>query len=179
MEQIKHQVNTAEGKNNLGLDTFSRIFRLAMTVKIFYGIIKIAFALALWKWATIVDPAGLFYQLTAKEIIEDSNDLFVRVVSPLIKHLSVDSTTFAVFYLLFWGIVDDIFLSINILRDRLWAFPFALSLITLFVIYEMYRVLHTHSLILVGIIIIDVGIFYLIAKEYNKVIKRQTKTPID
>lgn len=173
MEHTQDQITTTVDKSHIHLDTFSKLFRVAMFVKIFYGIVKITFALAFWKWATLADPAGFFYQLMAHEIIEDPNDILIRVVSPFIEHMSLDTTTFAIFYLLFWGIVDDVFLSINILRDRLWAFPLSLTLITLFVLYEIYRVLHTHSWVLTGVIVIDFTIFYLVAKEYQNVRKRQ------
>jgi len=154
------------------LDWFSKIFRLAMGWKILYGVAKITLALVLLKWAT-VDPSGIFYKLMEHEIVEDPNDLLIKFVSPFIEHLSVGTTTFAAFYLLFWGIIDDVFLSINILRNKLWAFPVALTLIALFVPYEIYRVFHTHSFILIYIIAIDIAIFWIIAKEYKKEKKRQ------
>lgn len=154
------------------LDWFSKIFRLAMGWKILYGVAKISLALILLKWAA-VDPSGLFYKLMEHEIIEDPNDLLIGFISPFIAHLSVSTTTFAALYLLFWGLVDDIFLSINILRDKLWAFPFALTLIGLFIPYEIYRVFHTHSTILIGIIALDVVIFWILATEYKKVKTRR------
>lgn len=154
--------------SNQDLDWFSRFFRLAMFWKIFYGILKIVTAIVLLKFV-VIDPSGLFYQLMAHEIIEDPNDLFVKIASPLIAHLSVNSTTFAAAYLLFWGIVDDIFLSLNILKGRLWAFPVALTLIALFVPYEIFRFSHTHSLALVFFIAVDIVIFLIINKEYQKV----------
>lgn len=147
-----------------------------MAWKILYGLAKIALAIALLKWAT-VDPSGLFYKLMAHEIIEDPNDLLIRFVSPFIEHLSVETTTFTAFYLLFWGIVDDIFLSINVLRDKLWAFPAALTLIALFVPYEIYRVFHTHSFVLIYIIALDMTIFWVIATEYRRVKKRKLGVP--
>jgi len=161
-EEIKQQKEVS----NKG-DFFSSVFRLAMWWKIFYGVMKIIFAFILLKWAT-VDPSGLFYKLMAHEIIEDPNDLLIRIVNPFIIHLSGGTTAFVAYYLLFWGIIDDVFLSINILREKLWAFPTALVLIVLFVFYELYRFVYTHSFILVGITIIDIVIFFIIATEYKK-----------
>lgn len=157
------------------LDWFSKIFRLAMGWKILYGVAKISLALILLKWAT-VDSSGLFYRLMEHEIIEDPNDLLIRFISPFIAHLSVSTTTFAAFYLLFWGLVDDIFLSVNILRDKLWAFPTALTLIALFVPYEIYRFFHTHSFVLIYIMALDITIFWIIATEYKKVKTRKFLT---
>lgn len=153
-------------------DVFSTVFRLAMWWKILYGVYKVVLGLVLIKWVAI-DPANLFYQLMSTEMIEDPNDLFVRIASPIIEHVTTGTTMFVALYLIFWGIVDDIFLSINILRDKLWAFPFTLTLIALFIPYELYRVFHTHSLILVGIIIFDIAIFTIVANEYKKLKQRK------
>lgn len=148
---------------------FPTVFRMVLGWRIFYGICKVIFALALIKWV-VLDPSNIFYQLMSQELLEDSNDFFVRFARPIIDHLTIttSTTTFIAVYLLFWGIVDDIILSINILRDKLWAFPVALALIALFVPYELYRVIHTHSLILAGMIVFDIVLFKIILTEYRK-----------
>ncbi|MAZ67151.1 hypothetical protein CL652_00010 [bacterium] len=164
-----------ETQTQNGPDWFSKIFRLAMGWKIIYGIGKIILGLAILKWATI-DPSSLFYKLMGHEIIEDPDDILIRLVEPLLTHLSVGTTTFAASYLIFWGLVDDIFLSINILRDRLWAFSAALALFGLFISYEIYRFFHTHSFFLLFIVAIDIGIVWLIAVEYRKAKNRIHET---
>lgn len=155
-------------------DWFTKIFRLAMVWKIFYGVMKITLGFALLKWA-VIDPSDIFYQIMGHEIIEDPNDIIVRIVAPLLSHMAVGSTTFAAVYLIFWGTVDDIFLSINVLRDRLWAFPTVLTLFGVFIVYEVYRVFHTHSLILPLFIIGDSIIFWIVATEYKKVKNRKQR----
>lgn len=148
-------------------DTFSSFFKLTIWFKIFYGISKVLLAIFLLKWIAI-DPANFFFQLMSHELIEDPNDLFIKLASPMLTHFSRNTTNFVAFYLLFWGIIDDIFLSINILREKLWAFPVALVLIGIFVPYELCRVFHTHSLMLVWIIIVDILVFWMLIVEYRK-----------
>ena len=100
------------------------------------------------------------------EIVEDPGDIFIRLVGSLLEELSLSTGTFIAFYLMFWG-GTDVFLSSNTLRHKLWAFPISLTLIGAFVLYEIYRVTHTHSLVLAFIILLDLAILWLINREYR------------
>jgi uncharacterized membrane protein len=63
-----------------------------------------------------------------------------------------------------------------LLRERKWAFPSGIVLIGLFILYEIYRFAHTHSLILVGVIIIDLAILWIIWREYqNRFVKNTAR----
>lgn len=62
----------------------------------------------------------------------------------------------------------DTLLSYNLLKHRLWAFPFSFVLISLFIIYEALRFTYTHSFILLGVILLDIIILWLIWREYKK-----------
>jgi len=102
------------------------------------------------------------------EIMEDPNDFLVSFVSPLLEKLSIDTLHFVAGYMMFWGFID-VFLSKSILGGKRWAFPILLIVILFFIIYELYRLSYTHSLILVGVIIIDIIVFYLVWREYKKI----------
>jgi uncharacterized membrane protein len=151
-------------------DRLTIVFRLSMYWRIIYGLLKAVTGFLLLA-VNRLDPASLFYKLMRHEIIEDPGDVFIRLASPVVDHLSSDTAFFAAVYLLFWGLID-IFLAVNVLRRRLWAFMVALFLISLFIIYEIYRISYTHSVFLGVIIMLDMAIVWIVYKEYLKLKKR-------
>ena len=56
---------------------------------------------------------------------------------------------------------------VGLIREKLWAFPTALVVFGLFILYQMYRVAHTHSFTLALLIAIDLVVCYLIWREYG------------
>jgi uncharacterized membrane protein len=145
----------------------SRLFKIAMYWRLFYGTFRILLGLALLKLIN-VPLADLLYRVMGKELTEDPSDLIFTIVNTFLQLHPLSITYFLSGYLIFWGIVD-IFLSANLLKDRLWAFPVSLWLISLFVVYELYRFYHTHSQILLCVILVDIVILGLIQREYKKV----------
>ena len=119
--------------------------------------------------------ADVFAMIMSHETEPDSSDAFYQAIYTTLQNHEFTVTYFVASYLLFWGTIDVV-LSIFLLRHRLWAFPISIVLMGLFVLYETYRVFHTHSLILITIILIDIGIIYLIYREYliltGKLVKR-------
>lgn len=145
---------------------YDLFFRIGMWWRILYGFLRLILGFVLLR--LVGTPiADIFYKLMAHELIEDPRDFLMRAVSPLLQHLSFTVTYFLAAYLLFWGIID-ILLSINLLKHKMWAFPVSIYLIGIFVLYEIYRFTHTHSLILACVIIIDMILIWLIRKEYLK-----------
>jgi len=151
--------------------TFDLIFKTVLWWRILYGSFKILLGI------TLINFVGtsfyeIFRAIMSHEIIEDPTDLLIRVVSFFLQHSPQTITYFVSVYLIFWGFIE-IFLSINLLREKLWAFPTSIITIGLFVVYEVYRVTHTHSLILLVIIIIDIVIVYIIYREYVRLKKER------
>lgn len=113
--------------------------------------------------------SDIFYSIMRQEIINDPNDfLFQTVNSFLITH-PFSVTYFLAVHLLFWGVVDIGF-SIALLKQKMWAFPVSLVLIGCFMSYEIYRYFHTHSMTLLAVLAVDAFVFWLIAREYNRVL---------
>ena len=80
--------------------------------------------------------------------------------------LTVDTEHFASAYLITHG-VAKLFIAWGLIREKLWAFPTALIVFGLLILYQMYRVAHTHSITLALLITIDVVVCYLIWREYG------------
>ena len=141
------------------------LFRIGMYWRIVYGFLRLVVAtLLIQKIGTPVSQ--VLYSVWSGEQSEDPRDVFLNFFSSILGHFPYHVTYFLVSYLVFWGLVD-IVLSISLLKHKLWAFPVTLSLIGLFVIYEIYRFFHTHSLLLLWIIIVDFVLMWLIRNEYR------------
>jgi len=153
----------------------SKLFRYGMYWRIFYGALRTVLGLVLLKLIN-VPFSELLYRLLGQEVIEDPSDFLFTTANYFLQLHPLSVTYFLSAYLIFWGITD-IFLSICLLKHRLWAFPVSLGLIVLFVLYELYRFTHTHSLMLLGVICIDGIIFWLIHREYRKTKLQQHKPP--
>jgi len=142
------------------------LFRIGMWWRILYGALRLVLGLALFR--VVGTPVlDIFYKFMGKELVEDPNDLLIQTVGPFLGHFAFTVTYFLVIYLIFWGIIDVI-LSINLLKHKNWAFPTSIYLISLFVLYEIYRFFHTHSFVLAYIIVVDIILIWLINKEHQK-----------
>ena len=146
----------------------SLLFRLSMYWRILYGAVRIIFGI---KLLTLIGTplTTLFTDYLGPSMAAHPHDRVYPLVQHTLQHHSFVVTYFLASYLLFWGAVD-IFLSFNLLKDRIWAFPISLYLIGIFMVYELLRFTHTHSLLLLMLIGVDSGIMYLIYREYQRML---------
>ncbi|HEV8666280.1 MAG TPA: DUF2127 domain-containing protein [Candidatus Paceibacterota bacterium] len=90
-----------------------------------------------------------------------------------LMHVPPSSRVFVGAYLLFHGLMNA-FLSYNLYRDRLWAYPVSMAFTSLFFIYQIYRLMHTHSPVLLFITIVDVFFIVLTYHEYRRQLRKQS-----
>lgn len=149
--------------------SLSFLFHLSMWWKIVYGGIRVVLGFVLLK--LIGMPFNdIFYSLMSHEISTDATDVVFQFIYSILEDHSFTVTYFVASYLLFWGAMD-IFLSILLLRHKIWAFPMTMILMSIFILYEIYRVIHTQSLILLTLIFLGFGILYVIDEEYKRLKK--------
>jgi len=144
---------------------FEIFFKLTMLWRIVYGTIKLIFGFYLIQKLP-GDITNLVYKLFSSELLEDPRDIFIYITNSQLEKLSEGTIFFIAMYLFFWGFID-VFISYYLLKKKIWAYPTAIILITLFTIYELLRFLKTNSLILFLFIIIDIFIIYIINKKYK------------
>ncbi len=104
--------------------------------------------------------------LTAPELSEDPNDWIATTTRRAVHHFSADTALFAGVYLVIHGLIK-IFLVAGLLRGKLWAYPTSLWFLALFIVYQCYRYIYTHSIWLVLLTIVDLIVAYLIWHEYK------------
>lgn len=157
----------------------SILFKLSMWWRIIYGFLRLILGATLLK-ITGQPLAEFIYTLMSHELTGKTTDILLEKVYRLFETHDITVTFFIAFYFIFWGVVD-IVLSLCLLHHIKKAFPVAMGIIMLFILYGMVRLTITHSLILAGVIVVDLVILYLIHDEY-RVLKTPTSkssTPSD
>jgi uncharacterized membrane protein len=80
--------------------------------------------------------------------------------------LSADTERFASFYLIGHGIAK-VFIAWGLIREKIWAFPVALAVFGALIAYQVHRLLQTHSGTLAVLIAVDIGVCYIIWREWG------------
>ena len=145
----------------------TELFAFAMWWRIIYGTLRTLLGLGLLN--LVGTPlTTLLERVMRHELMDDPGDTLFNTIHHLLQLHPFTITYFLSAYMIFWG-VTDVFLSVALLKQKLWAFPTSLALIAVFMIYEIYRFTDTHSLILLGIIGVDIFIFFAIRHEYKQI----------
>ena len=142
-----------------------RLFLLAVVVKGIDGVLESIGGMLL----LFVSPTALHrlvVALTQHELAEEADDWLVMTLRHAAASFSVETRHFASVYLIGHGILK-VFLAASLLRERLWAFPLALSVLTIFVAYQLYRFGRTHSTVLLALTLLDMVVMLLIWREYR------------
>ncbi len=100
------------------------------------------------------------------ELIEDPADFVANQIQHLLPYFSAHTQLFGAFYLLSHGIVK-IFLVINLLRHKLWAYPATIIVLFIFVAYQLYRLRYAYSSFLIFLTLFDLLIIGLTWHEYK------------
>ena len=142
------------------------MFNIGMWWRIGYGLLRILFGFTLLKvvGVPLIDVATI---LMSHELVEDPSDILYSFVTNILASHQLYVSYFLAVYFIFWGVVDVV-LSYNLIKHRLWAFSVSFALIGLFILYEVIRFTHTHSLILLWVICIDGFILWLVWRESKK-----------
>jgi uncharacterized membrane protein len=105
--------------------------------------------------------------LTADELAENPGSFFANLVQRAGESYTAGSQHFLIFYFLSHGLVK-LFLIIALWKEKAWAFPASLAIFSLFVVYQTYRFLHTHSPLLLLVTVFDLVVIYLVFREYRR-----------
>lgn len=80
--------------------------------------------------------------------------------------LVTGATIFVSAYLLSRGIIK-LFLIVALIKNKLWAYPISLVVLGLFMLYQCYQIVTTHSIEIILITLFDLVVVYFIWKEYQ------------
>jgi uncharacterized membrane protein len=151
-------------------------FDVAILIKGIDGLLEIIGGFLL----LLITPAGLMKivaLLTQHELVEDPHDIIANTLLKAAHDFSFSTKYFAAFYLVSHGVIKLFLISMLWLR-KLWSYPLAILFLVLFIVYQVYRYTHTHSIWLVWLSLFDLAIIVLTWLEYERLKKLNTDTGI-
>ena len=110
--------------------------------------------------------------LTQDELSEEPKDKLANYILHAGQHLASGGTTFVVAYLLVHAAIKLV-IVVALLQNRLWAYPFSLATLGLFMLYQIYQVAITHSWTIALLTLYDVFLLWLIWREWQQQKRRQ------
>ena len=153
-------------KNIFGRKLIDKIFEVVILVKSFFGFFEVLAGIVFAVSGKLIIN-NFIIELAQQEILEDPNDIIANYLINSLRDFSAGSYLFAVMYLILHG-AANIFLAMALLKNKIWAYHWAMVGFTLFIIYQVYRYFHTHSLLLLFLTLFDVFIVIIIILEYRK-----------
>jgi uncharacterized membrane protein len=146
-----------------------RFFLLVVILKGLDGLLEIVLA-AFLSLSDIILPYIL--NLANNELIEDPNDFLATHINAF-THPSESTLLFASLYLLAHGTVK-VLLAFGLWMNKIWAYPAAMGIISVFIVFQLLRVLQKGSLLLLALTLVDIVFVWLIYHEYKEALKRAT-----
>jgi len=106
--------------------------------------------------------------LTQNELQEDPHNLIATHIARLGQHLASGHNIFAAAFLLTHGLVKVV-LVVCLLLNKLWAYPWALGALGLFLVYQVYQLVTAPTFGMAFLSVLDIVIIYLVYREWQKV----------
>jgi uncharacterized membrane protein len=140
------------------------MFDVAVAFKAINGVLEIAGGYFLVFKPGWIGPAAAAWAEAL--LVHHPASWFAQTIARWGDGLTVDTEHFASIYLFGHG-VAKVFIAWGLFREKLWSFPTALVIFGLLILYQLYRLAHTHSPTLAVLIMLDVAVCYLIWREYG------------
>ncbi|MBW0106809.1 DUF2127 domain-containing protein [Pseudonocardia sp. KRD291] len=157
-----------------GSSRTERLFTVALLVKGIDGAAELVGAVVLWLISGDLVDRIVADVLTRDLLGPPDGSLARHFVSGTAEFVS-GNRTFAIVYLALHGVVK-LLLVAALLRRWVPAYPVAVVVLGLFVIYEVYRAFTTGSVLLPFLAALDVAIIVLVIREY-RLLRRRPVTP--
>jgi len=121
----------------------------------------------------LITPDGLsqmIRQIALPELSEDPTDPVMNYLLGICQNFSSSTQASIAIYMLLHG-ATKIAIIWLLWKKILWAYPLAMGIFGLFIGYEVYGYLHSQSLLVLIIIMLDAAILTLIIIEYIRLKK--------
>jgi len=148
------------------LSFLDRIFDTSLILKGLDGVLELVGGVLL----LLLSPkqlTSIVMLVTQHELSQDPQDFIATHLLAYVHSLSTSVTMFAAAYLLVHGIVK-IVLVVAVLKGQLWAYPWLIGFLVLFILYQIYRLILHVSLGLIALTLFDCFIVFLTVLEYRK-----------
>lgn len=152
-------------KSATGSRLLDKTFKVSLVLKGLDGVLELVGGILL----LLVSPAqvgSLVQILTQHELSEDPQDLIATALVHLAGTMTVSATLFGAIYLLLHGLVKVV-LVWAVLKDKLWAYPWMIAFLGVFILYQSYELVVAFTWGMVLLTAFDVFIVWLTAHEYR------------
>lgn len=150
-------------KGNTLLD---RSFQFSITLKGIDGLLEITGAF-LFLTATPTRINSLINFLTFHALSRNPNAFLASHLLQASQTIVTHAHYFVFFYLLSHGLAKVILVA-ALWCNRIWAYPAMIILLTLFIIYQLYRMIFVPSAFLAVLTVFDAIVIWLTKMEYEK-----------
>ncbi|MBC7766759.1 DUF2127 domain-containing protein [Arenimonas sp.] len=140
-----------------------RVFIISLFLKAINSLLEIIAGILFFFTSSLTTVLSF---LIKGELVEDPTDFLATHIQHLLPYFSSHSQLYASFYLLSHGIIK-IFLVINLLRNKLWAYPMSIVALFLFILYQLYKLSYGYSITLILLTLFDLFIIGLTWHEYR------------
>jgi uncharacterized membrane protein len=147
-------------------DLLDRTFEIGIVLKGLDGALEVVGGLLL----LVVTPATidrLVVALTQHELTQDSHDFLATHALHYANGLTGSTVVLSALYLLSHGVVK-IVLVFALLKTQLWAYPWMIAFLGVFILYQIYRMTFAPSVGLAGLTVFDAFIAWLTYLEYQR-----------
>lgn len=142
-----------------------KAFKVSLVLKGLDGVLELVGGILL----LLVSPAqlgSLVQILTQHELSEDPHDHIATALVHLAGTMTVSATLFGAIYLLLHGLVK-IVLVWAVLKDKLWAYPWMIAFLSVFILYQSYELVVSFTWGMVLLTAFDIFILWVTAHEYR------------
>lgn len=144
----------------------TQLFDIGIALKGFDGVLEIIAGIALLP-LNHTQMSWLIYLATRHELLEDPHDFIALFFLHTITHISPHGQLASVVFLLSHGFMK-VFLSWQLFRGRIWAYPLTIAVLLFFIVLQIFEIFSGHSLILIALTILDALIIVLTWHEYQR-----------
>jgi uncharacterized membrane protein len=147
-------------------DLLDQTFEVGIILKGLDGVLEVVGGVLL----LLVSPATIdriATSLTMHELSEDPHDFIATHLLKTTHGLTGSAVLFGAVYLLAHGVVKVVLVA-ALLRNELWAYPWTIAFLGVFIVYQVYRLSFKPSVGLAALTVFDAAIAWLTYREYRK-----------
>ncbi|HXR49755.1 MAG TPA: DUF2127 domain-containing protein [Verrucomicrobiae bacterium] len=111
---------------------------------------------------------GITQFLTERELEQDPHDFIATHILRAGQHLANGHNVFVAAFLLTHGLVKVVLVTC-LLLNKLWAYPWALGVLGLFLVYQIYQLITRPTFGMAFLTVLDAIIIWLVYREWQKV----------
>jgi uncharacterized membrane protein len=140
-------------------------FRISLFLKGIISLVEIFAGIAV----LFITPARIgsaIIRFSANELADEPGSFWAIHTLHLAQQFSLTPRAFLAIYLLSRGVIK-LGLVIAILKNQLWAYPAAIAVLGIFMLYQLYEILLNHSIFLIMLTLFDLIVLWLIWHEYR------------